>query len=683
MKKDLLLEIDVEELPVGYVRQALEMLKNAFLKEFKGLRISHGEAYVAGTAKMLICMVKGVSIKQDEIYREILGPSKETAFDKDGKPTKQAIGFAKSQGIAIEDLTLKSTNKGEYVFVRKKIKTQFTKDILKEIVPRNIKEIYFPKTMRWDDSGLRFARPIESVTVLFGNENIGIKIGNVPQRFVRGFTASRYLARLEKDCLVAPDKRKEKIRSLILNAINKLNGDKVIDEALLEEVNFMVSAPVIFTGEFDKKFLALPEDVLKASMSKYQRIFPVSKNSKLLNKFIAVIEGNRRDISSIRKNYESILEARLKDGLFFFNEDTKIPFSENVPKLKDLIFQKDLGSMFEKIQRLKALCSFICERIDAGGSLKNNLERAAELSKADLVTHMVGEFPSLQGIMGREYALNSGENKEVTEAIGEHYLPQGADDRMPESLEGAVLSISDKIDNVIGFLGMGVDISGSFDPFGIRRNTQGFIQIIREKSLRLSADELIQKTIELYGKKLSVDPVQLKNKLTNYIKERIGFLSGEKIQPELKEAVLAAGFTDIVDAFERIELIFSISKQRYFLETAKVVERTSNILKDTKEKIGTVDERLFKEDLEKEVWKVYLNSKDRIRDFIYKRHYKEATKEYAQVFFKILHDFFDKVLVNVEDASLRQNRLAMMKAINTLYTERVADLARLPQIVVR
>jgi glycyl-tRNA synthetase beta chain len=257
------------------------------------------------------------------------------------------------------------------------------------------------------------------------------------------------------------------------------------------------------------------------------------------------------------------------------------------------------------------------------------------------------------------------------------------DDVLPITVIGAILSIADKIDNVIGFLGMGADISGSFDPFGIRRNTQGFIQIIKEKSLRLRIDELIQKATELYGNRLSVDHKQLKDRLTNYIKERIEFLSNRETGHELKDAVLAAGCMDIVDAFNRIEVVSSISSERYFLEAAKIVERTSNILKGAKEKIGEVDPSLFKEDLEKEVWKMYLNSKDKIQHFIEKEQYEEATREYAQAFFKVLHDFFDKVLVNINDGSLRLNRLAMMKAINVLYTERIADLAKLPQIVVK
>jgi glycyl-tRNA synthetase beta chain len=257
------------------------------------------------------------------------------------------------------------------------------------------------------------------------------------------------------------------------------------------------------------------------------------------------------------------------------------------------------------------------------------------------------------------------------------------DDKIPATLAGSILSIADKIDNVVGFLGMGMDISGSFDPFGIRRNTQGFIQVIREKSLRLRVDELIQKAIELYGRKISLNAERLKDKLVNYIKERIEFLSSQDIQFELKEAVLAAGCMDIVDAFNRIATLSLISSERYFLEAAKVVERTSNILKGIEERIGEASPNLFKEDLEREVWSVYLNSKDKIQNFIYKEQYIEATKEYAQVFFKVLHNFFDKVLVNVDDASLRLNRLAIMKAINVLYTGRVADLAKLPQIVVR
>ena len=285
--------------------------------------------------------------------------------------------------------------------------------------------------------------------------------------------------------------------------------------------------------------------------------------------------------------------------------------------------------------------------------------------------------------MGGEYALRSGENKNVATAIREHYLPQGIDDDLPETKAGAILAISDKTDNVVGFLGMRAEISGSSDPFGIRRNTSGLIQIVKNKNLRFDAGDLIQKAIELYGSKLQ-DQAQFKNKVMNYIKDRIEFLMGDVRPIELRKAILAIGYCDIVDIFNKIDIFNSIKGETYFLQAAKVVERTSNILKGAKnEKIGRVDERLFKEDLEHKVWDAYLNSKEKIQGLVDKEQYKEATEEYARAFFKVLHEFFDKVLVNVEDKSLRLNRLAMMKVINALYAERVANLALLPQIVVK
>ncbi|MFC1624727.1 glycine--tRNA ligase subunit beta, partial [Candidatus Omnitrophota bacterium] len=322
--------------------------------------------------------------------------------------------------------------------------------------------------------------------------------------------------------------------------------------------------------------------------------------------------------------------------------------------------------------------------------------KAALFSKLDLLTHMVGEFPSLQGIVGRVYALKGGEKKEVADAIGEHYLPQGAEDDLPKTQAGAILAICDKIDNIVGFSGNSRDIdkiradikkikiSGSLDPYGVRRNAFGIVRIIKDRLLRLKLDELIEKAIELYGAKIKDEPVRFKEQLIYYLEDRIDFLMGDIKPPELKKAVLESGAFDIADIFKRQEALVEIKNETYFLQAAKVVERTGNILKGARgEKIGDVDDKLFKEDLEKKVWKVYLNSKDKIEAFINKERYKDATKEYAQAFFKVLHDFFDKVLVNAGDRALRLNRLAMMKAINELYTERVADLAKLPQIVVK
>jgi len=685
--RDFLLEINTEELPTGYIKDACAHLEDALRKELllSGILMDksiEGFAKTIATKNSLVVYIKDLAVKQKAREEEIIGPPKRIAFDENGNPTKPAIGFAKKLGVEIADLKVKSTSKGEYIVVKKIKEARDTRDLLKDITPAIIKDTPFPKTMKWDDSGLRFARPIESVLMLFGKENIEIELGKVPQKKINPIAPGKYLKQLGEmvDCEV----RKKKIRKLILAAIKKLKADQYVNEDLLSEVNFMVNSPEVFIGEFDKKFLDVPDDVLKASMSKHQRVFPVSKNGKLINRFIAVIDGKKRKNNKVRRNYERILEAKLKDSLFFFKEDTKKQLSENIFQLKDLIFQKDLGNMFEKIQRLKGLCTFLCDKIGAGSSLKNDTLRAAEISKADLLTYMVGEFPSLQGIMGGEYALRSGEKETVAMAVKEHYLPQGSGDDLPGTEAGAILSISDKIDNVVGFCGMGMErISGSFDPFGIRRNALGFIQIVRNKKFRFDVEDLIQKAIELYGNKLNISE-RFKSQVVDYIKDRVEFLMGDVKPIELKKAILGTRCFDIADVSKRFEDIVSIKEEAYFLQAAKVVERTSNILKGAKgEQVDKVAEDLFKEDLERRVWDAYLNSKDKIQSLINQKQYKDATEEYARVFYGILHEFFDKVLVNVDDRALRLNRLAMMKAINRLYVERVADLALLPQIVVK
>jgi glycyl-tRNA synthetase beta chain len=476
---------------------------------------------------------------------------------------------------------------------------------------------------------------------------------------------------------------------MIKLAQKKLGLDECVDKNLLEETNFMVKSPVLVVGDFDKRFLAVPKDVLAASMSKYQRIFTLSKNNKLINKFIAIIDGKGRDIGKMKKVYANILEARLKDSLFFYNEDTKKPFSDLTPKLKNLIFQKDLGNMFEKIQRLEELSSFISERLNINTAKKEDIKRAAYLCKTDLVTQMVGEFPSLQGAMGMEYSLGSKEKESVAIAIKEHYLPKGMDDNLPETMEGAILAISDRVDNIVGLLGSGIEPKGSFDPFGIRRNSQGLIQIIKHKGFRIDLTSLIDKTIELYNRRggfktLPYKPEELRGRVINYIKERLEFLTPDTKPHELKQAVIKSGCNDIVGVFKRVEALSKISSEKYFLKTAKVCERTSNILKGAKgEKIGAVNEALLKEDLEKEVWKAYSANNRAIENLIKEEKYEEATRVYGDAFFEALHKFFDNVLVNTEDSSLRENRLAMMQAINKLYTNDVADLAMLPQIVVQ
>jgi glycyl-tRNA synthetase beta chain len=681
--KDFLLEINVEELPPSYVRPALDKLKSAFIEKLKENRIAHGNIAVFGTASVLVCYIKDMSLRQEELSQEISGPPKKIAFDENNKPTPQAMGFAKNQGVDVKDLKIKQTPKGEYVFIAKKIKSRPSKEVLREIAPDIIKSISFPKTMKWDDSGLRFARPIESILVLLDKENIKIKIGNVETKFIKGASISAYLKKLERTYILDQDSRKMKIEKMIKLAQKKLGLDERVDKNLLEETNFLVKSPVLVVGDFDKRFLAVPKDVLAASMSKHQRIFTLSKNNKLVNKFIAIIDGKGRATGKMKKVYANILEARLKDSLFFYNEDIKKPFSHLTPKLKDLIFQKDLGNMFEKIQRLEELSSFISESLNISAAKREDIKRAAYLCKTDLVTQMVGEFPSLQGAMGMEYSLRSKEKESVAIAIKEHYLPKGLDDNLPETIEGAILAISDRVDNIVGLLGSGIEPKGSFDPFGIRRNSQGLIQIINHKSLRIGLQGMIKKSIELYKGKLKISQAELETKVISYIKERLESLTQDTNPHELKQAVIKSGCNDIVGVFKRVEALSRISSERYFLKAAKVCERTSNILKGAKgENIGAVNEELLKEDLEKEVWKAYSANNKAIENLIKEEKYEEATRVYGDAFFEALHKFFDNVLVNTEDNSLRENRLAMMQAINKLYTLDVADLAMLPQIVV-
>lgn len=687
MTKNFLLEINVEELPLAGIENVYRQMPSLFRDKFTSLDINFGETFIGITKNRLLFYIKDVSIKQNQKPpKKVFGPPKSISLDKDGNFTVQALGFAKAQQVKPIDLRFEKTDKGEYLAVEKKQEARMSKHILREIIPEAINGLHFTKTMKWDSSGLRFARPILSIMAVFGNESVNVKMGNAANKKIRNITAEKYFKNICASVNIDPDKRREEIKNLVFSGQKKLNAMEYIEPVLLDEVVFMVDSPNVFTGDFDAKYLELPEDVLKASMAKYQRIFPVLKKDGLVNKFIAVIDGKGRDVQRVRKNYENILEARLKDSLFFFKEDVKRPLDGYAPQLKNLIFQKDLGNMSEKIARLKELCGFICSRLNIDNIIKSDIVRAAELSKLDLVTHMVGEFPSLQGIMGMHYAIHSKEKSSVANAIKEHYLPQGIEDDIPQSIEGAVLSISDKIDNVAGFLGIGIDVSGSFDPYGIRRNTQGFIQIIKNKGFRFNIEEVITFAVSLYGGRLTVPEVELKKKILNYIKERMEWLivfGKEKVQKELVEAVLAVEDFDIVGMLKRVSVFSEISRDRYFLEAAKVVERTHNILKGAKkEKIEGVNEQLFKEDLERELWRAYLSSKDKIEELTKKEKYKEATKEYSAAFFEIMHKFFDSVMVNVEDMDVRLNRLAMMKAINILYTKRIADLARLPQIVV-
>ncbi len=475
--KELLLEIGTEEIPAGFIPQALHDLENLVRKELETNRIDFENVRSLGTPRRLVLFVESVSERQRDWEEKKIGPSRQAAFDKDGNPTRAAIGFAKGQSVPVESLQVVQTEKGEYVCATKKEAGKPTADLLPLLFPRMILSIPFQKSMRWADVPIRFVRPIHWILALFGGETIPFEIGNVRSgnvtyghRFMRpgaipveGF--QDYLKKTrEAFVLVDPGERKKKIEEEMAREETTLSGQVLKDEELLDEVSFLVEYPVALCGGFDSKFLSLPAEVLIHSMKEHQRYFPiVDRQGRLLPQFICISNIAPADPKVVIKGNERVLRARLADAAYFFQEDMKVPLEKRVEQLKQVVFQAKLGTSYEKMSRFRQLASWIAERIDP--ALKGAVERAAFLCKADLVTGMVGEFPKLQGIVGREYARLSGEKTEVAEAIHEHYLPAFAGDRLPGSPIGDIVSMADKMDTIVGCFGVGLAPTGTADPF--------------------------------------------------------------------------------------------------------------------------------------------------------------------------------------------------------------------------
>lgn len=696
--KPFLLEIGTEEIPVSYIKPALRQLNEFITSSLNENDIYYNKIDTFATSNRLVIYIKEIAIKRPGKAKTIIGPPVKAAFDKSNKLTKAGYGFAKKFNMGVEEIDVCDTKKGKYICVKKTIPAEDSTKILSKTLPNLIKNVHFPKRMKWDNSGVTFARPIRWICCLFQDQIVKIKIGNVISDRYTYVTPSKksskikvnyveqYFERIEKAGIILDHrKRKQFLKQQIEKLATKYNA-KVIDfqHQLLEEVNFLIQFPTVFTGEFNKSYLKLPSEVLLASMSKYQRVFGLSdKNGQLIPRFIGVADGNPKDLKTVTKNYIMVLESRLQDSLFFFNQDTRTSLEEKIDKLNDVIYYDRLGTMYEKVGRIEQLCKYIADKISLSKAQLRDLERAVWLSKADLTTNMVGEFPSLQGIMGKIYALFDKENVNVANAIYEHYLPRFSGDSLPQNKIGTIISIGDRMDSLVGCFGINLLPTGSYDPYGLRRDTYAIIKLVIHHKISLKLDQLILKSIKLFDTKFRKSKHKIKSEIINFIRDRLKtILVDEYNSSQLVEAVLEVNYNDIFEAYKKVNVLTPIQSKRYFRKACKVSERTKKIYKNLTNITDEVNPFLFEHPLEEKLWKTYKGNESRIDKLIEGGSLKQATKIYGNVFYNILHEFFDKVLVNVDDANLRKNRLALCKKIHDIYNLRVAELSLLENIEV-
>jgi glycyl-tRNA synthetase beta chain len=685
--KELLLEIGTEEIPAGFIPQALADLERLMRKELEGQRIDFEGMKTFGTPRRLVLAIGAVSERQKDVEIRKVGPARQAAFDPQGNPTKAAIGFARGQSVAVESLEIVQTEKGEYVCAVKKESGRPTDEILPSLLPGVILSIPFQKSMRWADVPIRFARPVHWILALYGGAIVPFEVGNVRSgdvtyghRFmhpgsirVEGLQA--YLERTrEAFILVDPSERKEKIRREMDLEATSVSGKVVMDEELLEEVAFLVEYPVPLCGGFERKFLSLPSEVLVHSMKEHQRYFPVvDGQGKLLPNFVCVSNIAPRDRQVVVKGNERVLRARLSDAAYFFHEDMKIPLERRVEDLKKVVFQAKLGTSYEKVIRFQQLALRICDRIDPG--LKTAVERAAFLCKADLVTGMVGEFPKLQGVMGREYARLSGEKSEVAEAVQEHYLPGFAGDRLASSPIGDIIGMADKLDTIVGCFGVGLVPTGTADPFALRRQALGIIRIILEKKYRLSLIRLIEESGQELKEKLERPLEEVKRDVLDFFRVRYQyFLLDKGYPPDVIESVLSVSFDELPDVQGRIDALREARGWKDFESIVIASKRAMNILKGVASRKEVAPDRMS-EPAERGLYEAFLKVNANVDLALGKRDYRSVLLEMTSMKGPV-DEFFERVMVMVDDEAVRDNRLALLDAIGRLFL-RIADFSKL------
>ena len=686
MTRTLLFEIGTEEIPAGFMEPALSFMERYITRAFNTQRVDHGDIITMGTPRRLVLMAKDVAETQRDKVEEVMGPPAKVAFDEAGNPTKAALGFAKGQGVAVEDLKVKETPKGAYVYVLKEEKGGQTMELLPGILEQLVRSIPFKKSMRWGNRDIRFARPIHWFLALFGEEVVefeieGIKSGRITygHRFlapdpIELARPEDYMEAMEKARVVVDHKaRRASIWEQVQREAARVGGVPQEDEDLLNEVNFLVEYPVATCGTFDQEFLELPPEVLITPMKEHQKYFPVfDREGKLMNHFVVVNNILTDDMDLITQGNERVLRARLADARFFFQEDKETPLMDMFEKLKDVVFQEKLGTSYEKVMRFRQLALFMAEKV--APDKKDLVDRTALLCKADLESQMVYEFPELQGVMGREYARIQGEPREVYLGIYEHYLPRFAGDELPTTVTGALVGIADRIDTIVGCFGIGLIPTGSEDPYGIRRDTLGIIHVILSQGFRLSLGELIDKALEILGDKVERDPREVKEEVLNFLRQRLYHLwISEGFRQDLVDAVLSAGFDDLVATKKRLEALVAFSQDPNFEALMTTFKRVVNILPPDFTR-DQVDPQLLTKDEEKALYQALLQLEGKVEELVAQENYLEALKTIATLKEKV-DAFFDGVLVMDKDEAIKNNRLALLKRIARLFTG-IADLSK-------
>ena len=689
----LLVEIGTEEIPAGYIQPALESFSLILLKKMADARITHGKINIYGTPRRLTIIVDDVASKQASVSVEMMGPPERIAMDDSGNLMVPALKFAEKIGVPPKQLKVKETAKGRYLYAVKTERGIVTKTLLREILPGAILSIYFPKTMRWSNLKIQFTRPIHSIAALLGKDVIPFQIGDVKSgrnTFGHRFMAPKklklpssdqYLEILSNAYVMADiSQRKEELVSQMNEAVARIGGRIIPDDELVNTVTNLIEYPAAVVGRFDNEFLELPREILITAMRVHQKYFAVEDHQgNLMPYFVAVNNTKAYDMDLVSKGHERVLRARLADAQFFFNTDLKSSLDEKKEKLKSVLFQADLGSMYDKIHRIEKLAVFLAAIQNLDENQTARISRAAGFCKADLVSHVVVEFPKLQGIMGRVYAHKQNEPDNVATAIEEHYRPTFAGDLLPETVEGAVLSISDKIDSICGCFSINLIPTGASDPYALRRQANGIILIALENKFLFSLNDLISESLKLFNKCDASEVGLLTEKIIDFLKGRMAhLLEAEGVSKDAVAAVLSVSKDNIPTIWKKAHALQLLKSEPDFEIFATAFKRVVNIIKkaDASETVSqTIDESLFDHDSESALFNLYKDIKQRVIGHIENGDIDKAFADIASMR-ESVDRFFDDVMVMAENVDIRRNRLALLGQISGLF-ERLADFSKI------
>lgn len=684
---DLLIELGTEELPP----KALLKLSNAFGKGvedgLKEANIAFEKIELYSAPRRLAIIIKALADAQPDQDVEKRGPAVQAAFDEAGCPSKAAEGFARGCGVKVDELETMETDKGAWLVFRKMQKGLPTSELLGDIISQSLKRLPIPKRMRWGASDVEFVRPVHWLVVLHGDDVVDVNVlgqqaGNKTfgHRFhhpdaIQLKNAGEYVAALKDKghVLVDPAERQAIIKQQTIKAADAMGGFALIDDDLLNEVTCLVEWPVAVAGDFDPQFLEVPAEALISSMQDHQKYFPViDGKEELLPHFITISNIDSKDMSQVKAGNERVISPRLSDAVFFWTQDRKKKLEDRIVSLETVVFQKKLGTLAEKSKRVAVIAKAIAEKL--GADVKN-AERAALLSKCDLMTEMVYEFTDLQGVMGRYYAKLDGEHDDVAAALDEQYMPRFAGDELPLSVTGQIVSISDKLDTVLGIFAIGQKPTGEKDPFALRRATLGILRIMIEKDLDLDLQDLLEIAAAALSNK--TDAKAAIDDVLKFMLDRLrAFFADKNISADIFDAVLACRPTRPVDFSRRIMAVDAFKSLPEAESLAAANKRISNILKKVEGKISTdINETLLQEASEKALFKEVAALSDDVNALFNDGDYQSALKKLSALK-EPVDQFFDGVMVMADDEALKNNRIALLKQISDLFLQ-AADLAKL------